>query len=98
MGISNATKPVREDEKIPWATINQDLTSIALRIPRVRKGSYFPPWEPRRMAEKAAHGRVQEVDVQGVSIRSVDDLVQAMGIDDRVKAFRTGRSRAWPYL
>ncbi|MGY4309570.1 hypothetical protein ACVIJ6_006813 [Bradyrhizobium sp. USDA 4369] len=56
------------------------------------------------MAEKALTAVVQEAYVQGVSTRSVDDLVQAMGIsgisksqvsrlcaeiDDKVKAFLT---------
>ena len=77
--------------------------AVELRIPKLRKGSYFPGFlEPRRMAEKALTAVVQEAYVQGVSTRSVDDLVQAMGmsgisksqvsrlcaeIDDKVKAF-----------
>src|ERR671935_442317 len=77
--------------------------TVELRIPKLRKGSYFPGFlEPRRMAEKALAAVVQEAYVQGVSTRSVDDLVQAMGmtgisksqvsrlcgeIDDKVKAF-----------
>src|SRR5262247_3600210 len=77
--------------------------AVELRIPKLRKGSYFPGFlEPRRMAEKALTAVVQEAYVQGVSTRAVDDLVQAMGmsgisksqvsrlcaeIDDRVKAF-----------
>src|SRR5579864_5756410 len=77
--------------------------TVELRIPRLRKGSYFPGFlEPRRMAEKALTAVVQEAYVQGVSTRAVDDLVQAMGmsgisksqvsrlcgeIDDKVKAF-----------
>ena len=77
--------------------------TVELRIPKLRKGSYFPGFlEPRRMAEKALTAVVQEAYVQGVSTRSVDDLVQAMGmtgisksqvsrlcgeIDDKVKAF-----------
>lgn len=89
--------------------------AVELRIPKLRKGSYFPGFlEPRRMAEKALTAVVQEAYVQGVSTRSVDDLVQAMGmtgisksqvsrlcaeIDDRVKAF-LGRpiEGDWPYL
>jgi transposase-like protein len=78
--------------------------AVELRIPKLRKGSYFPGFlEPRRMAEKALTAVVQEAYVQGVSTRSVDDLVQAMGmsgisksqvsrlcgeIDDKVKARR----------
>jgi transposase-like protein len=77
--------------------------TVELRIPKLRKGSYFPGFlEPRRMAEKALTAVVQEAYVQGVSTRAVDDLVQAMGmsgisksqvsrlcqeIDERVKAF-----------
>lgn len=77
--------------------------TVELRIPKLRKGSYFPGFlEPRRLAEKALAAVVQEAYVHGVSTRSVDDLVRAMGmsgisksqvsrlceeIDERVKAF-----------
>src|ERR1044071_2759757 len=89
--------------------------TVELRIPKLRKGSYFPGFlEPRRMAEKALTAVVQEAYVHGVSTRSVDDLVQAMGmsvisksqvsrlcaeIDDKVKAFLTRPIEGdWPYL
>jgi transposase-like protein len=89
--------------------------TVELRIPRLRKGSYFPSFlEPRRMAEKAIASVVQEAYVHGVSTRSVDDLVRAMGmdgisrsqvsrlceeIDDKVKPF-LGRpiEGDWPYV
>ncbi len=89
--------------------------TVELRIPKLRKGSYFPGFlEPRRMAEKALAAVVQEAYVQGVSTRSVDELVKAMGmngisksqvsrlceeIDDKVKAF-LGRpiEGDWPYV
>ena len=55
--------------------------TVDLRIPKLRKGSYFPGFlEPRRMAEKALTAVIQEAYVQGISTRSVDDLVKAMGI------------------
>jgi transposase-like protein len=55
--------------------------TVELRIPRLRKGSYFPgSLEPRRMAEKALTAVIQEAYVHGVSTRSVDDLVRAMGM------------------
>jgi putative transposase len=55
--------------------------TVELRIPKLRKGSYFPGFlEPRRMAEKALTAVIQEAYVQGVSTRSVDELVQAMGM------------------
>jgi putative transposase len=54
--------------------------TVELCIPKLRKGSYFPSFlEPRRLAEKAIAAVVQEAYVHGVSTRSVDDLVQAMG-------------------
>ena len=55
--------------------------TVELRIPKLRKGSYFPSFlEPRRMAEKALTAVIQEAYIQGVSTRSVDDLVKAMGM------------------
>ena len=88
---------------------------IGLAIPKLRKGSYFPAFlEPRRTAEKALTAVIQEAYVHGISSRSVDDLVKAMGgtgisksqvsrlcedIDERVRAF-LGRpiEGHWPYL
>src|SRR3954466_9233988 len=53
--------------------------TVELRIPKLRKGSYFPGFlEPRRMAEKALTAVIQEAYVQGISTRSVDDLVKAL--------------------
>ncbi len=89
--------------------------TVELRIPKLRKGSYFPGFlEPRCMAEKALTAVIQEAYVHGISTRSVDDLVQAMGgsgvsksqvsrlcgeIDDKVKAFLTRPIEGdWPYL
>jgi putative transposase len=89
--------------------------TVELRIPRLRKGSYFPSFlEPRRMAEKALTAVIQEAYVQGISTRSVDDLVKAMGgggisksqvsrlceeIDGKVKAFLERPIEGdWPYI
>src|ERR1700728_3340293 len=79
------------------------LGSLQLRIPKLRQGSYFPPFlEPRKTAEKALVMVIQEAWIGGVSTRRVDELVQAMGltgisksqvsklckdIDERVNAF-----------
>jgi len=55
--------------------------TVELRIPKLRTGSYYPGFlEPRRMAEKALTAVIQEAYIQGVSTRSVDDLVKAMGM------------------
>ena len=89
--------------------------TVALKIPKLRKGSYFPGFlEPRRMAEKALTAVIQEAYIQGVSTRSVDDLVQAMGmsgisksqvsrlcgeIDDKIQSFLDRPLEGdWPYL
>ena len=89
--------------------------TVELRIPKLRKGSYFPGFlEPRRMAEKALTGVIQEAYIKGISTRSVDDLVKALGmsgisksqvsrlceeIDDRVKTFLDRPIEGdWPYL
>jgi transposase-like protein len=89
--------------------------TVDLEIPKLRKGSYFPAFlEPRRTAEKALTAVIQEAYVHGVSTRSVDDLVKAMGmtgisksqvsrlcaeIDERVHAFLNRPIEgAWPYL
>jgi len=54
---------------------------IPLRIPKLRKRSYFPSLlEPRRRAEKALFAVVQEAYVKGVSTRKVDELLQALGL------------------
>ena len=47
--------------------------AIDLRIPKLRKGSYFPSFlEPRRTAEKALTAVIQEAYIHGISTRSVD--------------------------
>jgi len=61
--------------------------TVELRIPKLRKGSYFPSFlEPRRMAEKALTAVIQEAYIQGISTRSVDDLVKAMGMSGICKS------------
>lgn len=88
---------------------------VDLKIPKLRTGSYFPGFlEPRRTAEKALTAVIQEAYIQGISTRSVDDLVKAMGmtgvsksqvsrlceeIDERVQTFLNRPIEGdWPYL
>ncbi len=48
--------------------------TVEQRIPKLRKGTYFPAFlEPRRTAEKALVAVIQEACVHGVSTRAVDD-------------------------
>lgn len=56
--------------------------TIDLRIPKLRQGSYLPPFlEPRRRSEQALLAVIQQAYVEGVSTRRVEDLVQALGCD-----------------
>ncbi|MBY0237920.1 MAG: IS256 family transposase [Burkholderiaceae bacterium] len=88
---------------------------VDLKIPKLRSGSYFPGFlEPRRTAEKALTAVIQEAYIQGISTRSVDELVKAMGmsgvsksqvsrlceeIDERVHTFLNRPIEGdWPYL
>jgi transposase-like protein len=89
--------------------------TVELRIPKLRRGSYFPSFlEPRRMAEKALTAVIQEAYIQGISTRSVDELVKALGlegisksqvsrlcedIDERVQTFLQRPIEGdWPYV
>jgi putative transposase len=89
--------------------------TVELKVPRVRDGGYFPSLlEPRRRAERALAGVVQEAYVHGVSTRKVDELVKALGmtgisksrvselceeLDEEVERFR-GRplEGSYPYV
>lgn len=91
------------------------LGTLELQVPKLRQGSYFPSFlEPRRLAERALTAVIQEAWIGGLSIRKVDDLVQALGmtglsksqvlalcqdIDGRMTSF-LGRplEGEWPYL
>ena len=108
-GLIGAGRHERSGERTTYRngyrdrTLDTRLGSLQLRIPKLRQGSYFPPFlEPRKTSEKALVAVIQEAWVSGVSTRRVDDLVQAMGlagiskstvsklckdIDDRVGAF-----------
>jgi putative transposase len=89
--------------------------TVELKVPKLRTGSYFPEFlEPRRTAEKALAAVIQEAYVHGVSTRSVDDLVKALGmsgvsksqvsrlcgeLDEKVGAFLNRPIEGdWPYL
>src|SRR5881227_671034 len=108
-GLIGAGRHERSAERLNYRngyrdrTLDTRLGSLSLRIPKLRQGSYFPPFlEPRKTAEKALVTVIQEAWIGGVSTRRVDELVQAMGlagisksqvsklckdIDERVNAF-----------
>jgi putative transposase len=108
-GLIGAGRHERSPERLNYRngyrdrTLDTRLGQLQLRVPKLRQGSYFPPFlEPRKMTEKALVAVIQEAWIGGVSTRRVDDLVQAMGlsgisksqvsrlcreIDERVNAF-----------
>ena len=120
-GLCGAGRHERSDDRSNHRNGYRDrpletrLGRLELKVPKLRKGSYFPGFlEPRRVTEKALVAVVQEAYIQGVSTRSVDELVQAMGmtgisksqvsrlceeIDERVHAFlERPLTGEWPYL
>jgi hypothetical protein len=107
--LIGASRYERNGERCTWRngfrdrSLDTRLGQLQLRIPKLRRGSYFPPFlEARKSSEKALVTVIQEAWIGGVSTRRVDDLVQAMGlsgisksqvsklckqIDERVNAF-----------
>jgi putative transposase len=108
-GLIGAGRHERAADRLNWRngyrdrTLDTRLGSLNLKIPKLRAGSYFPPFlEARKTTEKALVAVIQEAWIGGVSTRRVDEIAQAMGlsgisksqvsklckeIDERVKAF-----------
>jgi putative transposase len=65
---------------------------VELRIPKLRKGTFFPSiLEPRRRIDQALYAVVMEAYVHGVSTRAVDDLVDALGAPSGIKKSEVSR-------
>jgi putative transposase len=86
-GLVGAGRHERSADRLNWRngyrerSFDTRLGSLSLKIPKLRQGSYFPPFlEARRTTEKALVAVIQEAWIGGVSTRRVDELVQAMGL------------------
>ncbi len=94
-GVIGAGRHERSPERLNYRnghrprSLDTRLGPLQLKIPKLRQGSYFPPFlEPRKTSERALVAVIQEAWIGGVSTRRVDDLVQAMGMP-------SSRATAW---
>jgi putative transposase len=73
-------------------TLTTQAGDLDLAIPKVRTGSFFPALlECRRRIDQALYAVIMEAYVHGVSTRSVDDLVKALGSDTGVSKSEVSR-------
>jgi transposase-like protein len=67
--------------------LNTGVGSLDLQIPKIRKGSYFPPFLNHfKRTESALLSVIQEAYIGGVSTRKMERIVQEMGIDTLKKS------------
>ena len=73
-------------------TLTTTAGDLALRIPKLRAGSFFPSLlERRRRIDQALFAVVMEAYLHGVSTRKVDDLVRALGADTGISKSEVSR-------
>ena len=73
-------------------TLSTTSGDIEVKIPKLRAGSFFPSLlQPRRRIDKALHAVIMEAYVHGVSTRSVDDLVAALGVESGISKSEVSR-------
>jgi transposase-like protein len=73
-------------------TLTTTSGDLALRIPKLRQGTFFPSLlERRRRVDQALFAVVMEAYVHGVSTRKVDDLVKALGADTGISKSEVSR-------
>src|SRR5258708_16433119 len=86
-GLIGAGRHERASDRLNWRngyrdrTLDTRLGSLNLKIPKLRAGSYFPPFlEARKTTEKALVAVIQEAWIGGGSTRPGDEIAQAVGI------------------
>lgn len=88
-GVIGAGRYERNEERTNYRNGHRPIEpyrtrvgELALSVPKLRKGSYFPSFlTARRPVEKALVATIQAAYVEGVSTRRVDELVQALGLN-----------------
>ena len=72
--------------------VSSKAGDLSLKIPKIRKGSFFPSiLERRRRIDEALYAVVIGPQVHGVSTRKVDDLVAALGVDAGISKSEVSR-------
>jgi putative transposase len=83
---------VTERNGVRPRVLSTQAGDVELRIPKLRKGSFFPAiLEPRQRIDQALYAVVMEAYVHGISTRAVDDLVEAMGVDAGISKSEVSR-------
>ena len=84
-GLIGAGRHERAADRLNWRngyrdrTLDTRLGSLNLKIPKLRAGSYFPPFlEARKTTEKALVAVIQEAWIGGVSTRRVEGLSEIL--------------------
>lgn len=69
-------------------SLDTRVGTLELRIPKLRKGSYYPDWilDRRKASEQALMSVIMEAYVNGVSTRKVERLAVEMGLDGMDKS------------
>ena len=73
-------------------TITTAAGDVDLSITKLRQGSFFPSLlERRRRIDQALFAVIMEAYVTGTSVRKVDDLVKALGVDSGISKSEVSR-------
>jgi len=98
VGVIGAGKYERSDDRTTQRngtrprTLSTTAGDLELRIPKLRRGSFFPSLlERRRRVDQALFAVVMEAYLHGVSTRKVDDLVKALGADTGISKSEVSR-------
>jgi putative transposase len=72
--------------------VSSTVGDLTVKIPKTRTGTFFPSLlTPRRRIDQALHAVVMEAYVHGVSTRTVDHLVAALGVESGISKSEVSR-------